>query len=80
MLSMAPIDEIFAVFGNSPTQLAKAINGNVKTVSDWKKLRPIPHWWKPTVLDAVRVKGVTLSPAALAYLGATGAVPTRAAA
>jgi len=75
---MTPVDEIFTVFGNSPTQLARAIKGNVKTVSDWKRLRPIPHWWRPTVLDAVRAKGATLSPTALSYLGDTGAAPTEA--
>lgn len=65
---MSPIEEIFAAFRNSSTQLARAIGGNPKTVSDWKKLRPIPRWWRPTVLEQIRAKGVTLSPEALAYL------------
>jgi len=78
---MEPVDEIFAAFGDSPTTLAREAGAKVQTVHAWRvTLRNIPTWRRAAVLAAVERLGLVLSPAALAYLGDTGAAPAEAAA
>jgi hypothetical protein len=67
---MDPVAEVFAVFGDSPTKLARATGYKVQTVFDWKAKAPIniPEWRRAIVLKAVKKTGKPITPETLAYL------------
>lgn len=67
---MDPVSDIFAAFGDSPTQLARATGLSVSTVCDWRTKGPrnIPKWRRGQVLNAIQREGKSVAAETLVYL------------
>jgi len=63
-----------------PTAIHRKTGIPVQTIWDWKRKGNIPHWRRPTVIEAAKKLDEPLSTELLAYLASADPAPKQAAA